>query len=37
MSPKVPELSVSVPLSQRLFGQGARASYDNFIVTIEER
>lgn len=35
--PEAPELSVSVPLSERLFGQGARASYDNFIVTIEER
>lgn len=35
--PEAPELSVSVPLNERLFGQGARASYDNFIVTIEER
>lgn len=35
--PEAPELSVSVPLTERLFGQGARASFDNFIVTIEER
>jgi hypothetical protein len=35
--PEAPELSVSIPLSERLFGQGARASFDNFIVTIEER
>jgi hypothetical protein len=31
--PEVPELSVSVPLEERLFGQGLRASYDNFTVT----
>jgi hypothetical protein len=35
--PDAPELSVSVPLSERLFGQGARASFDNFTVTIVER
>lgn len=30
--PEAPELSVSIPLSERLFGQGARASFDNFDV-----
>lgn len=35
--PEAPELSMSVPLNERLFGQGARASYDNIIVAIEER
>jgi hypothetical protein len=28
-----PELSVSIPRSERLFGQGARAAFDNFTVT----
>jgi len=28
-----PELSVSIPLQERLFGQGARGAFDNFVVT----
>lgn len=31
--PDVPELSVSIPLTERLFGQGARATFDNVVVT----
>lgn len=31
--PEAPELSVSIPLEERLFGQGARANFDNFTVT----
>jgi hypothetical protein len=30
--PDAPELAVSIPLSQRLFGQGARARFDDFRV-----
>ena len=30
--PDAPELAVSIPLSERLFGQGARATFDNFTV-----
>ena len=32
-----PELSVSIPLDQRLFGQGIHALYDNFTVTTVTR
>jgi hypothetical protein len=35
--PDAPELSVSIPMSERLFGQGARATYDNMVVTTEVR
>jgi hypothetical protein len=35
--PDVPELSVSVPLSERLFGQGAAASFDDMVVTVDAR
>ena len=35
--PEVPELSVSVPLSERLFGQGVRASFDDIEVTTMTR
>jgi hypothetical protein len=31
--PEVPEQSVSIPRSERLFGQGARGRFDNFKVT----
>ncbi len=31
--PESPALSVSIPLSERLFGQGARGAFDNFMVT----
>jgi opacity protein-like surface antigen len=34
--PEAPELSVSIPLANRLFGQGARASFDRFMVEIVE-
>ncbi len=30
--PEAPELSVSIPMSERLFGQGARATFDSFRV-----
>jgi hypothetical protein len=30
--PDAPELSVSIPIANRLFGQGARASFDRFTV-----
>lgn len=33
--PEAPELSVSIPLANRLFGQGARASFDDFRVEIQ--
>ncbi len=33
--PEAPELAVSIPLANRLFGQGARASFDNFKVVIQ--
>lgn len=32
--PDRPDLSVSIPLSQRLFGQGAQGTWKNFRVTI---
>jgi hypothetical protein len=35
--PDAPELSVSVPISERIFGQGAAANFDDFVVTIEHR
>lgn len=35
--PDAPELSVSVPMSERLFGQGAAASFDDMVVTIDDR
>ena len=35
--PDAPELSVSMPLSTRLFGQGASGSYDDFTVTTETK
>ena len=31
--PDAPELFVSIPLSERLFGQGAAATFDDFVVT----
>jgi hypothetical protein len=34
--PERPDLAVSIPLSERLFGQGAIASFDNFAVSIPE-
>jgi hypothetical protein len=34
--PEAPELSVSIPIENRLFGQGARAQFDNFVVTIKK-
>jgi len=33
--PDICALSVSIPISERLFGQGARAHFDNFTVTTE--
>src|SRR6266566_2490590 len=30
-----PALNVSVPMSERLFGQGIKARFTNFVVTIE--
>ncbi len=35
--PESPELSVSIPVEERIFGQGARAEFDNFVVTIEDK
>lgn len=35
--PEAPELSVSIPLEHRLFGQGARARFDDVRVIIEHR
>jgi len=35
--PEAPELSVSIPLENRLFGQGARATFDDFRVTLETK
>lgn len=32
-----PEHSVSVPMSERLFGQGAAADFDDMVVTIDDR
>src|SRR5258707_2666694 len=34
--PDAPALNVSVPMQERLFGQGARASFANIVVTIED-
>jgi hypothetical protein len=34
--PEAPERSVSIPLSERLFGQGAQGAFDNFVVTTVE-
>ena len=34
--PESPEHSVSIPLTERLFGQGARGTFDNFTVTTVE-
>jgi hypothetical protein len=31
--PDAPDLAVSIPLSERLFGQGATATFDNVVVT----
>ena len=31
--PEAPELAVSIPIENRLFGQGASATFDDFIVT----
>jgi len=33
--PGAPELAVSIPLSERLFGQGARGEFSNFDVTTD--
>ena len=33
--PERPDLSVSIPLSERLFGQGADGTWKNFTVTIQ--
>ena len=33
--PEAPELSVSIPVANRLFGQGARATFDDFRVEID--
>lgn len=35
--PEVPELAVSIPLSERLFGQGAKAIFDDVVVTTTTR
>jgi hypothetical protein len=35
--PERPDLSVSVPLSERLFGQGAIGTFKNFVVTTKRR
>jgi len=35
--PEAPELSVSIPVSERLFGQGATATFDNFKVKTVSR
>jgi Family of unknown function (DUF6081) len=35
--PDAPELSVSIPLSERIWGQGAEATFDNFTVIIDDR
>ena len=34
--PEAPELSVSIPTTNRIFGQGAKAEFDNFIVTMKK-
>src|SRR5467141_1144182 len=35
--PDAPALNVSVPMQERLFGQGARARFANVVVTIEDK
>jgi len=35
--PDAPAQSVSVPMQERLFGQGIRATFANVVVTIEDR
>ncbi len=35
--PDAPELSVSIPISERIFGQGAGATFGDFVVTIDNR
>ena len=35
--PDAPAQSVSVPMQERLFGQGARAKFANVVVTIEDQ
>ncbi len=35
--PEAPALNVSVPMQERLFGQGARARFANVVVTIEDK
>jgi hypothetical protein len=34
--PDAPEASVSIPVSERLSGQGAECKFEDFVVTIEE-
>lgn len=34
--PEAPELSVSIPVENRIFGQGAKAQFDNFVVTTKK-
>lgn len=34
--PDVPEMSVSIPVANRIFGQGAKATFDNFVVTTKK-
>ena len=34
--PESPELSVSIPVAKRIFGQGAKAEFDNFVVTTKK-
>jgi hypothetical protein len=35
--PDAPERSVSIPLSERIWGQGVAATFDDFTVTIDDR
>lgn len=35
--PEAPALNASIPLAERLFGQGARATFANVVVTVEDR
>ena len=35
--PEAPALNVSIPMKERLFGQGAKARFDNVVVTIEDK
>jgi hypothetical protein len=35
--PDAPAQRVSVPMQERLFGQGIRATFANVVVTIEDR